>query len=236
MSPLKTYRRWVTLPFSAILICAAALLLPSSKTAESGHFTNWLNLQAPYAGYWNKTICPDPGDPYTPQCAAPQNHHRPWAGDWATDFYQTPGAAGSFRIANSNGGTAYGYLPSPPGSSCSGSTWAGYAYKFSVYDGTGQRGWYLLAHVSGSNGIDPEYVLGQYTTVYNGTFVGYTAFWGTSTCYNVTTFGGVHWHVEMSQPTHYACWKPWSPGSSLGVTDMLGAVGSNALSAGASCW
>jgi hypothetical protein len=202
----------------------------------ASHFTNWLTIQAPFDGYWNKTICSDPMDPYSPQCAAPEEHHKPWGGDWATDYYQTPGAAGSFRIANSAGDTAYGYLPYPAGSSCGGSTWAGYAYNISVYDGSGYRGFLVLAHVSGSNGIGGEYVIPQYSTLYNGNFVGYTTCWGTSTCYNVTTFSGVHWHVEMGQPTHYACWAPWSPDAHLGVSDMLGAIGSNATLWPYKCW
>jgi hypothetical protein len=217
--------------FAVCVASVAALPVP----ARASHFTNWLDIYAPFSGYWNKSICPDPSDPYSPQCAAPQDHHILWYGDWSTDFYQWPGAAGAFRIGNSNGGTAYGSVASR-GSSCMGSTWAGYAYTINVYDGSGQRGFYVLAHVADSDGFGTSYVLSPGAAIYNGGLVGWTAYWGTSSCYNVSNFDGVHWHVEMGQPVHYACWHPWASGSSVSTADTLGAVGSNALTGRATCW
>lgn len=194
-----------------------------SQNATASHFTNWLEIRAPYAGYWDRF-----------GFTRPQTHHTPWNGNWATDYYAAPGANGAFRIVNSNGGTAYGTVASR-GSSCAGSTWAGFAYTFSIYDGSGYRGWYVTAHVADTAPGGWSYLLQPGQAVYNGTHIGQTAFWGKSSCYEVDTFECVHWHIEMQQPTHYSCWFPWSAGSYLQITNGLGAVGSNALSK-TSCW
>lgn len=215
-------RRVVAIP-ALVLVLVLCALPPWGHEAFASHFTNWLVVRAPFAGYWDRF-----------GYANPATHHTPWFGDWATDFYQAPGAAGAFRISNSNGSSAFGIV-GRKGSSCNGTTWAGWAYKFNVYDDSGSRGWYLAAHVSDYNGPGQPYQLQMNQTVYDGNLIGWTAFWGQSSCYDVSNLDGVHWHIEMYQPVHYSCWYPWSAGTYLGASSVLGAVGSNSLGK-SSCW
>ena len=216
--------RQLFVPIALFILVAAGFGLIRER-AEATHFTNWLEIRSPFAGYWDKF-----------GIAPPATHHTPWNGDWATDVYAAPGTNGGFRVANSDGGTAYGTIASPGTmSSCAGSTWAGYAYRITVSDASGPRGWYLAAHINGVAPGGGQYLLSAGQTLYSGAGLGQTAAWAYSSCWQVQNLNGVHWHVEFEQPSHWSCWVPWSAGASLQVTSMLGAIGSNATTK-SSCW
>ena len=86
-------------------LLAAAVLgssgLLHSQNATASHFTNWLEIRSPYAGYWDRF-----------GIAPPSTHHTPWSGDWGTDYYAAPGANGTpnngGRGARRGGGQAGG--------------------------------------------------------------------------------------------------------------------------------
>src|SRR6185312_4510027 len=121
------------------------------------------------------------------------------------------------------------------GNTCSAGSWtyAGIKYAFQVTNGSGNLGWFEWAHVypSGSG-------FSQYASVPYGTFIGYTYNWGFTTgCYEVSNNNGVHWHIVGYNYSAYACYAPWSSGSSLtAASSLLGAVGANATGTGQSCW
>ncbi len=129
-------RKVVVTGFCALLVVLLSAVVAITPQDARATFTNWILVQVPYAGTWNYN-----------NNAPPATHHRPWSGDWATDYYNPPGTWGRFYLTTSDGGaTKYGVVASV-GSSCKGSDWAGIAYKFNMHDGSGYRGYYVTAHV-----------------------------------------------------------------------------------------
>ncbi len=53
----------------------------------------WVEVRAPFSGQWNKFG-------YAPPSSHPVGI---WGGDWATDYYQTPNAAGYWYAYSSSG-------------------------------------------------------------------------------------------------------------------------------------
>jgi hypothetical protein len=214
----------------AISGCGALLVLILSAgiafvPKDASAFTNWILVQVPYAGTWNYA-----------NNAPPATHHRPWSGDWATDYYNPPGTWGRFYLTTSDGGaTKYGVVASV-GSSCQGADWAGIAYKFNMYDGSGYRGYYVTAHVQDLSPYWQYYDLAQGQYMYDGYLIGWTYRFPRSDCYQVNYDSGVHWHIEMEQPSQYSCYYPWSPSAYLASGSTMGAIGSNATGYGAPCW
>ncbi len=192
--------------------------------ASANHYTNWMNIWAPFSGIWN---------PFDDDDVDPENHHTPWGGDWATDYYKTPGNTGYLGVTNSNSGTAYGYIYDGGNdqSSCDEWwDWAGYAITIQIYDDYLNRGWLVYAHVDATDSLNSSYFVPEETQLYPWYFVGRTKQWTNSDCWQVTTSSGVHWHVEMNNSgTHNACYSyEQQVNLSLTTGDTLGAVGSNA--------
>jgi hypothetical protein len=210
---------------SGLVVAAIVIVMVAQAApASASHFTHWILIRAPFSGYWDRF-----------GIAHPSYHQTHFGGDWGVDFYQLPGTGGTFFIANSNGLSSYGVVGSR-GGTCRQGLWAGYAYRFDLYDSTGYRGWYLTAHVSETNGMGQSYLLQPGSYMYNGNFIGWTAQYPNSDCYQVDTASGVHWHIEAYQPSHYACYFPYSSGTYLSAGQDMGAVGSNATYAKAPCW
>ena len=228
---LTSASRLLGLLIASILIVWVALL-GARHIAFASHSQSYVFPGAPYSGTWNLG-----------NNAPPSTHHRPWVGDWAVDYYQSPGVQGNFYAA-SNDGTASGIVTK--GSSClSPSDWAGWAYKFQVQNNSGNRGWYLLAHVSDygpPNPLGPPYQLADNQTVTNGTLVGWTAYWGggsgVGTCYQVNFASSNHFHVEMKNSTavgHTSCYYDWGISRQMTVTDWMGILGANTTTAPTAC-
>ncbi len=162
------------------------------------------------------------------------------------DYFQVPGTQGRFYMSSSNGYSTWGSVGSI-GTSCGDpSLYAGISYRIDTHDAVlGNRGWYLVAHVSEygpSNPTTPYYLsLGQ-TVSSGGHTIGWTAWWGggdpdLDECYDVDYSTSNHWHLEFAQPTHYSCYYPdYTPGQALGYGAHIGAIGSNATWYHASCW
>jgi len=213
-----------TLACLFVAVAIVTVMVAGPRSAAASHFTHWILIRAPFSGYWDRF-----------GIAHPSSHHTPFGGDWGVDFYAPPGTGGTFFIANSNGLPAYGVVADRR-PSCGGKDWAGWAYRFGLYDSSGYRGWYLVAHVSETNSIGSPYYLQPGTTIYNGNFIGWTAQYNYSNCYQVTNASGVHWHIEAFQPRHYSCYFPYPSGTYLVSGQDMGAVGSNATAPRRPCW
>lgn len=91
---------------SGLMMLVACASVASVETiGRAHHYSNWLNIFAPYNGTWNKYG-------YIPQYNVdPAVHHHPFGGQWGTDYYAPHGTAAGFRLANSiPGGIAYGVV------------------------------------------------------------------------------------------------------------------------------
>lgn len=195
-------------------------------TTDAGHFTNWINVFAPFYGTWNPSDISTPGG-----WAPPESHHTPWGGNWAIDYYKPGGNTGYLLVSNSNSGAGYGYMYSgaTQGSCLNPMYYAGLSYKIQLYDDYSNRGWLLFAHVDPTDSGGDPYQVPEQQALSTETFIGRTRFWSQSDCYDVSNSAGVHWHVEMSQPTHNACYSyAYTTDLALTTSDALGAVGSNA--------
>ena len=218
LRPMKWAAR--TVAILGVVVASFGFFATHVPQATAAHFTNWVLIQVPFDGTWNKN-----------GWAPPSTHHYPFGGDWGVDYYAPAGRLGYFRISTSDGGaTKYGVVANVA-SSCEGSTWAGVAYTFDTFDGSGNRGSYVTAHVN-----DAGYSLAKYQTVYDGTGIGWTAQWPQTACYDVANAEGVHWHIEMGQALHYSCYYPWAQNSPMYVGDTMGAIGSNATAFSQACW
>jgi hypothetical protein len=203
------------------------------RPVSAAHFTHWVHVKAPFAGKF--AWATPPTDTY------PTAHGQPYGGDWSTDYYAVAGTAGALRISSSAGYAVSGYVLEQPKTSClNPNYWAGWKYKIRIDDSSlGARGWYVVSHVSEYNGPGNPYYLSMGQTIYNGTHIGWTAWWqqpAAGTCYQVTTSAGVHWHVEMYNYTHYSCFYPYVRGQSLTTSNVLGAVGANGTGKASACW
>jgi hypothetical protein len=228
----KGARRSATVALSlALTIATIVVSQVFANTARASHHTRWTNVFAPFSGYWNDFSQSDP--PTHPRGAI--------ALDWATDFYQTPGALGEWYSVSSD---ASGHIETMASQSnaCGAGSWttAGYRYRFDMAWSSAPStvyGHWVYTHV------DPE-VPGTSNTVYpsgsmsQGEDIGYTWNWAYSVdCWEVVNDAGVHWHIGGYNQSHYACWVPWNDSDYLTKgADSQGAVNSNALSDGASCW
>lgn len=153
-----------------------------------------------------------------------------------TDYYASPGTRGDFRITPGSG-NGYGTILSN-GSACADpNLQGGRAYKFDVGDTTyGIRGKLAFGHVSDINpATGVQFTVSPGSTVYNGQQLGWTKQFPYSTCYQVSTSAGVHWHVEMYQPTHYSCFINWAANATLTTANTLGRIGSETLTARTAC-
>lgn len=214
----------------AAVVLVGFALLGSLRLTQAGHFTHWMMPGAPWSGQWSLT-------------EHPSYHHRPYGGDWAVDYYQVPGTQGRFYISSSAGYSSYGIIEARGPACTNPNLWAGEYYQIGVYDSVlGRRGWYLVAHFSPYAPSDPwnpwYWTVGA--TIYSGSTLGWTEYWGggqgVGSCYVVNYLTSNHWHIEMQQPTHYACFFPYTSGQWLNAATTLGAVGSNATGYSAPCW
>jgi len=212
-----------------LAIVLATAISPFMPSVSAGHFTSWMYAKAPFNGSWNKFGS-------TP----PASHYRAYGGDWAVDYYQTQSFAippiwGYLNLDSSTYTSGLSAQVSQVGSACAGSNWAGYKIRYDTYDPTGYRGWYLVSHVNDNNG-EYTYQPDLWEWFSSHAFIGWTYQWSYSSCYQVTNPGGVHWHIESWQPTHFACFFPWASAAALDMYDNITAIGSNATSSGSACF
>lgn len=190
-----------------VLVVGGAALLTSGC---------WVGVGTPYSGHWDRF-----------GFAHPSSHHRPWGGEWATDFYAPPGTPGAFYSSTASG-AAWGLVARLGGSCGNAQYWAGYVVIVDVHDDSGRRGWVAYAHVQdtwGGTWYRPG--VGQLLT--NGSGLGWTDRWPTSPCYQVTNDAGVHWHLELWQvkgnPPTYSCYEPYTSGQYLLQNSPFGRIG-----------
>lgn len=82
------------------------------------------------------------------------------------------------------------------------------------------------------------YILSQYETMYFGYLIDFTYKFGYSSCYQVNTDGGVHWHLEAGNASavgNYACFYARPAGTALYGADYLGLVGANTTTVDTAC-
>lgn len=206
---------------------------PVPAALPASHNTHWVLGGAPFTGRWGFT-----GDTST----IPPNHHRPYGGDWAVDFYQVPFTHGHFRVTHSAGLARWGRVVANRPACADPAVDGGRVYRIDVHDSTGRRGQYIISHVWPHDQFGQPFTLPVNTTLGDGAFLGQTYRFAYSSCYRVRTDAGVHWHLEMSNmgaaiPTHNACYFPThSLGATVQQGAALGAIGSNAIGTNQPCW
>lgn len=237
MSNNKPRSRRIALTIAGVVTAFASLTFLATVTSAS-HSESYVFPGAPYSGTWNLG-----------NYAPPASHHRPWAGNWATDFYQVQYTQGILRLV-SNDGTPYAIMSSRTNSCRFESDYAGEAYKFDVYDSSGNRGWLEYAHVSNWDPVGYQtYYIVNGNVLVNGSLVGWVAYWGMGQgvpagvpsdqkCYDVSFNSSNHWHVEMKNSPavgHNSCYYNYPSSDPRGAGDWLGIAGANTTTAPAPC-
>lgn len=208
---------------------AAAGISYSARASHGPSNPSWVHVRAPFTGYWDRFGLADPSS------------HSPgyWGGDWATDFYQASGTEGRW-YASSSVGSSIAATVADRRNTCNKSSWedAGVSYKISLTDSSGYLGWFSWNHVHPQTAAGYGYWLGFGASLSNGMLIGTTHQYDYQAgCWEVSTPGGVHWHIVAYNEHNYACYYPHSSGTLLSQqTDILGAVGANATGPGQACW
>ena len=225
---------------AVLLVSSAAISANLAGNANAAHHTRWVNVLAPFSGYWDKFGYSSPSS------------HPPGAipGDWATDYYKEAGAQGKWYSVSSDGS---GHIAKVGlrNNACGASSWttAGLRYRIDMYWSSAPStkfGHFAYVHVDPQvPGSQAESWLSVGATLSQGTTIGWTFKYSyLAGCWEVSNDSGTHWHILGYNQTHYSCWRPWTsgiPGGSWGdwltqATSALGAVNSNATGTGQSCW
>jgi hypothetical protein len=247
----------VRFSIGALLALLALSLLPillmrSSPTATAGHSGQYVAPGAPWTGSWGYRQSSSCSGSASWSDTVPTGHHY-FNGDFGVDYYGCTGTVGRFYswdpyVPGSN--SSHGVVGASPGGSCSDTEdWEGWGYKIKLYDYyNSYRGDYWLLHVHDigyADGVmwgafgNPPYVLANNETMTFGKLIGFTYVWNPSeptSCYNVSTSGGAHWHLEIDNAIgHYACFYQRNPGTGLSAADYLGLAGANTATQNTAC-
>lgn len=217
-----------------VVAVAAAWAMNSPQEGDAGHHTRYINVMAPFSGYWDKF-----------GAAPPSSHDRGVAipGDWATDYYQVPGWTGRWYTLSSDGSGHIGKV-GLRNNACNAAGWShtGLRYRFDLYWSSAPTT--KIGHF-GYIRVDPRIPGMPYDTFFlnlgetpaQGREIGWTLRYAYhSVCWQVTVDAEVHWHVLGYNVSHYSCFHNWGAGAYLTQAgNGLGAVNVNILSARQPC-
>lgn len=178
--------------FGFATFASAPALAATQEAAEIG---------APFAGKWGYNVNVNP--PYSDQNSShPAVHLISGGGDFATDYYGTPGQQVRLRVSNATGNVTFAWAGS--------STSCGTSTKVNVFVDGAQVGWIYIAHLVGAVKSGP---------LTNGMVLG--------TVGNYSCAPGQHIHVEIKADAgNYACYQDYGhPGTAIQENAKFAGVG-----------
>ena len=208
MAVVRARSRWSRIGLLLVLVHVGTVMGVATSTPSSAATGEYAEMGAPFGGKWAYNVNVNP--PYTDANSShPAVHLISGGGDFATDFYGTPGQDVRLRVNNPTGALSFSWASSS--TSCGSST------RVNVLVDGVQVGWIYFAHLVNAVSSGP---------ITNGMVLGQVG--------NYSCAPGQHIHIEVRADSgNFACYQDYGhPGTSIGDNAKfagLGATGSGAI-------